>query len=177
MIERPKRAVTRFFIPLIDVLILLFCIFLLMPFMNQSENVRSAETADAEQTPSEMKMEMAGLRIELERSRKDVRKLQAERTNPAEKVSVCLTEIDGDDGKLYYYGGGRRHEIDGQATARELIDDQKRRIGPDRESLFLALLPHQAKRGAITFGKLKEYKRWFEGVPFEFENTQNRELP
>ena len=33
MIERPKRAVTRFFVPLIDVLILLFCIFLLMPFV------------------------------------------------------------------------------------------------------------------------------------------------
>ena len=33
MIERPKRSVTYFFVPLIDVLILLFCIFLLMPFV------------------------------------------------------------------------------------------------------------------------------------------------
>ena len=32
MIKMPHRNVTRFFIPLIDVLILLFCIFLLMEF-------------------------------------------------------------------------------------------------------------------------------------------------
>ena len=37
MIGTPKRSVTRFFIPLIDVLILLFCIFLLMPAFNESE--------------------------------------------------------------------------------------------------------------------------------------------
>ena len=34
MIPSPRRSVTRFFIPLIDVLILLFCIFLLMPFVS-----------------------------------------------------------------------------------------------------------------------------------------------
>ena len=33
MIQMPRRSVTRFFIPLIDVLILLFCIFLLMPLV------------------------------------------------------------------------------------------------------------------------------------------------
>ena len=41
MIERPKRSVTRFFVPLIDVLILLFCIFLLMPFVASSPKNRS----------------------------------------------------------------------------------------------------------------------------------------
>src|SRR5262249_55125131 len=34
VITLPRRSVTRFFIPLIDVLILLFCIFLLMPFVS-----------------------------------------------------------------------------------------------------------------------------------------------
>ena len=42
MIVLPKRSVTRFFIPLIDVLILLFCIFLLMPFVSGPP----AETTD-----------------------------------------------------------------------------------------------------------------------------------
>ena len=36
MIRMPRRNVTRFFIPLIDVLILLFCIFLLMEFNSES---------------------------------------------------------------------------------------------------------------------------------------------
>ena len=33
MIRMPRRSVTRFFIPLIDVLILLFCVYLLMPIV------------------------------------------------------------------------------------------------------------------------------------------------
>ena len=38
MIELPKRSITRFFVPLIDVLILLFCIFLLMPYVATPES-------------------------------------------------------------------------------------------------------------------------------------------
>ena len=37
MIQPPHRSVTRFFIPLIDVLTLLFCIFLLMPYVKPVE--------------------------------------------------------------------------------------------------------------------------------------------
>ena len=36
MITMPSRSVTLFFIPLIDVLTVLFCIFLLMPVFNQA---------------------------------------------------------------------------------------------------------------------------------------------
>ena len=37
MIQLPQRSVTRFFIPLIDVLTLLFCIFLVMPLAQNSD--------------------------------------------------------------------------------------------------------------------------------------------
>ena len=43
MIQMPQRSVTRFFIPLIDVLTLLFCIYLLMPI------VKPALAEDVEQ--------------------------------------------------------------------------------------------------------------------------------
>ena len=33
MIRMPQRSVTRFFIPLIDVLTLMFCIYLLLPIV------------------------------------------------------------------------------------------------------------------------------------------------
>ena len=47
MIRMPRRSVTRFFIPLIDVLILLFCIFLLMEFNSESDLDKQIEiTAD-----------------------------------------------------------------------------------------------------------------------------------
>src|SRR5690349_9265321 len=42
MIQMPRRSVTRFFIPLIDVLTLLFCIFLLMPMVRPAEGVSAA---------------------------------------------------------------------------------------------------------------------------------------
>ena len=45
MIAMPKRSVTRFFIPLIDVLLLLFCIFLLMPLANEEDLKKSQESS------------------------------------------------------------------------------------------------------------------------------------
>jgi len=65
MIERPKRAVTRFFVPLIDVLILLFCIFLLMPFVATEPKPETEEPKD----------QVKAAEPELPR---DVRELQAE---------------------------------------------------------------------------------------------------
>ena len=44
MIHMPHRSVTRFFIPLIDVLLLLFVIFLLMPIANLEELEEKSET-------------------------------------------------------------------------------------------------------------------------------------
>ena len=38
MIQMPTRSVTRFFIPMIDVLTLLFCIYLMMPMVDTSAN-------------------------------------------------------------------------------------------------------------------------------------------
>ena len=46
MIHMPRRNVTRFAIPLIDVLILLFCIFLLMEFNSESEVDRQTEVVE-----------------------------------------------------------------------------------------------------------------------------------
>ncbi len=43
MIRPPRRSVTRFFIPMIDVLTLLFCIFLLMPFVKSAGEGEAAE--------------------------------------------------------------------------------------------------------------------------------------
>ena len=47
MIRPPQRSITRFFIPLIDVLILLFCIFLLMPFVSNPEGTPDPDSSDS----------------------------------------------------------------------------------------------------------------------------------
>ena len=43
MIQFPRRSVTRFFIPLIYVLTLLFCIFLMMPAVKKVTDAEAAE--------------------------------------------------------------------------------------------------------------------------------------
>ena len=45
MIVMPRRSVTRFFIPLIDVLLLLFVVFLLMPIANLEELEQQRQSA------------------------------------------------------------------------------------------------------------------------------------
>ena len=44
MIQFPRRSVTRFFIPLIDVLTLLFCIFLLMPMIKETGEAQESNS-------------------------------------------------------------------------------------------------------------------------------------
>lgn len=177
MIERPKRAVTRFFIPLIDVLILLFCIFLLMPFMNSPGGPAPSDKPDEKMTPDEMKKEVASLRIDLERARKDLRQVLDIRGNPAERVSVSIMEIDPASGILFHYLDGKREDIDDQRSAQKVIDDHKRLSAVGQDLLFLVLMPNRAREGAIKYDRLRDYKRWFMAVPFKFENTHNYEVP
>src|SRR2546421_228343 len=53
MSRPPRRSVTRFFIPMIDVLTLLFCIFLLMPFV-KSAGEEGADGGPAAAPPAEV---------------------------------------------------------------------------------------------------------------------------
>src|SRR6202011_3261808 len=65
MIELPRRSVTRFFIPLIDVMTLLFCIFLLMPIVEPDTSNGAGTTAgDSRAGPldDQERRELANLR-------------------------------------------------------------------------------------------------------------------
>src|SRR5438067_2336535 len=66
MIRLPRRSVTRFFIPLIDVLTLLFCVFLLLPLA-----VPEDENAD-ERDPAGLDEQRRQEQAELERLRRQV---------------------------------------------------------------------------------------------------------
>jgi hypothetical protein len=169
VIERPKRAVTRFFIPLIDVLILLFCIFLLMPFMDAPTSADSSEADKKLLTRGEMREQIDNLRIDLDKARREVKQLQDERQNPSEKFSVLALDIDPKDGKLFYYRYGKRLEVTDERTAQEVIDDQKRRSGVDKEPFFVILLP-RVESGAPSRPQLRAYHSWFKGVPHKFDS-------
>src|SRR6516225_3918230 len=82
MIQMPRRSVTRFFIPLIDVLILLFCIFLLMPYVKPVEGDVGDVTGKgtiAEPPPEAAPGDVAELRREIERLRADREQLLRDR--------------------------------------------------------------------------------------------------
>lgn len=168
MIERPRRAVTRFFIPLIDVLILLFCIFLLMPFMDKPGSAEPGKTPEEkkEMTPEEMKKEIAGLRLELSKALKDIKQLQEERTNPAEKVVPFILEIDPANGHLLYHSGGKARRVSSQRDAEEVISQHNRRIGIGREPLFIFMYPRQSSIWP-TGPQMAEYKSWFKDVAIQ----------
>src|SRR3954447_15359117 len=72
MIERPKRSVTRFFVPLIDVMILLFCIFLLMPFVSTDPQAARKAKKSAKIIEPELPRDVKDLQAELERTRREV---------------------------------------------------------------------------------------------------------
>ena len=172
MIRPPRRSVTRFFIPMIDVLTLLFCIFLLMPFVKsagEGEGIGDATTPKVEAPPGDAKdlaKKVDQLQIELDRVMK-------ERAETIEKLLIRTLEIGKDDGRLYYLTGSGRDEIRSQEEATSLINshrkDARRLAG--RELYYLFLYP-RAPSPFPTEEQIIRYQKWFHGVPHGFDNPR-----
>jgi biopolymer transport protein ExbD len=162
MIDRPKRSVTRFFVPLIDVLILLFCIFLLMPFVSSDSaepDAASAKNKLKEELPKDVKQ----LQAELEKARREVEKLKSEKGNLAERLSLKVLKYDPERGGLYYLQDGQREYVTKDAEAENLITIHKRASGT-KDPFFLIEYP----RNNIPPQEMHDnYKKWFKGVEFQ----------
>src|SRR5215208_162714 len=106
MLQMPQRSVTRFFIPLIDVLILLFSLFLVL--MVLQKNVQARKSAgDADLVEFErLKAELEKLRVQgadikaLEEQIAQLQRQLAQRLK--ERLVVRVLEIDPADGRLIY---------------------------------------------------------------------------
>src|SRR2546423_13314870 len=105
MIRLPRRSVTRFFIPLIDVLILLFCIFLLMPIVEEGGAGGKTRLSPGEAQVLRQRLDFLQRRVaELEQTRESPRvkqllkeneRLKEEATrSAAERTSLRHLEID-----------------------------------------------------------------------------------
>ena len=166
---RPKRSVTRFFIPLIDVLILLFCIFLLMPFMKQPGGAEIAVASGKGLTPDDLKLQVDRLTADLDVADKTIKRLRQEQTNPAERFSIFVLDTDPKDGRLFCFLNARRMEVSDQRTAQEVIDEYKRAIGAGKDPSFVILLP-RVDSGFPSLPQLRKYKSWFKGERIRFDN-------
>ncbi len=164
MIQMPQRAVTRFFIPLIDVLILLFCIFLLLPFVSKSDGEDGGESAEAKA--------LVESRAKAELAEAQVKALMAERAAVADRLNVRALEIEAETGKLFDYNREGpvpvRREVANQAEAQLLIDRQKQKSGG--KAVYFLLLNPRKLSAFPSEEQVKEYRRWFQDVPFGFEN-------
>jgi hypothetical protein len=175
MIQLPRRSVTRFFIPLIDVLTLLFCIFLMMPLV---KNIGTASAGDKTEASAEQVRRLQeeidrlrnqgqqmpeGLQAELERLRK-------ERTqNLQDRLGVRVLEIDAKTGGLYYLDPDRI-DIATQAEAQKLIDrDQERLKDGKRELFYLILYPRDPASVFPHVDQRRDYDRWFKEIAHGYD--------
>ncbi|MFL5339185.1 MAG: hypothetical protein ACJ8F7_03375 [Gemmataceae bacterium] len=172
MIQPPRRSVTRFFIPMIDVLTLLFCIFLLMPFVKKA--------ADTEGDPGRVPTpvltgDQKADAAEMARLRAEVEQLRKEKAEELKRLEIRTLEIDPKTGDLIYYAP-EPYRITSQADAVRLINghrEELRRAG-GKELYYLFQFPRDPKSGAPSPEQWADYTRWFADVPFGVDNPLAR---
>jgi hypothetical protein len=179
MIQMPRRSVTRFFIPLIDVLTLLFCIFLLMPLVQSStESAVEEDRLAREEQLLRLEHELQRLRQqgndlpqemrdELERLRKEkIKALQ-------DRLAIRVLDIDGQTGKLYSQDGDERVEIGSQAVAEALVerDLAGRKEGKEGkgEIYYLILYPRDRNSPFPHRDQRAQYDNWFKDVAHGYD--------
>jgi hypothetical protein len=171
MIELPRRSVTRFFIPLIDVLTLLFCIFLVLPLAKDpgdtSADVSALEEQLRQREEEVERLRQSGLDMPKE-LRAEIEKLRQEKGKALQKrLAVRVLEIDPETGKLYYRDP-ERILIPDEAAAHGLIESDRRKLG-QRELYYLILYPRNPGSTYPTRGQRERYDRWFEGVALGYD--------
>jgi hypothetical protein len=166
MIRRPRRSVTRFFIPLLDVFILLFCIFLLMPYVKPAEGEAGAATP-----PEPKPGDTAELKSEIDALRRERDRLKRERSQVLDRLVIHVLEIDRANGKLFDYDP-QRVEVASAAAAHDLIARQQE-VAVGREVYFLFLFPRESS-GYPLERQMSAYSEWFKDVPHGFDDPRGQ---
>lgn len=180
MIQMPRRSVTRFFIPLIDVLLLLFCVFLLMPMVNEEELDKKSQAAvDLTETVAALEKELERLNqelarfeadkpalAELQKLREELDRLRKEKKNAVQRTAFHIIDIDGKTGEIFYLDPRRAKEpkltLADQDTAQALIDRHQREA-KGQEVYYYFLYP-RPRTGRPSVGQEQDYRKWFAGV-------------
>jgi biopolymer transport protein ExbD len=184
MIHMPHRSVTRFFVPLIDVLLLLFCIFLLMPFNNEAEMEKKLE--DAEQTKEQLlaitsDMDRETLKQQMtEQDKEDMKDVAEYRRkldeleklkkqvnqSPDQRYNFIIIDIDKDDGTLSYVDAlGSRKPIkdgkDARGMIRQNLLDRDMKTKMKGKKLYYYFVYPPESSGYPVRDQEVEYRQWF----------------
>jgi hypothetical protein len=178
MLKMPHRNVTRFFIPLIDVLILLFCIFLLMDFSSEEKYREQSvdvelQTASAKGIEEELTRRNKELQkfeelrpqlTEMDKMREELERLRgATQQNLQDRAFFRIIDIDGKDGSISFYDENNAEQpivkIPDARAARALIEKHAKEA-KGRE-LYYYFMPPRPLRGYPTAKQNRQYKEWF----------------
>ena len=169
MLEMPRRSVTRFFIPLIDVLILLFCIFLMMPAVKRTVEAEVGATAPSPEKQAELERREQAVQQKEQQLRAGMDQLRRETTRKVlSQLRPRMLDISPSNGKLYYRNPDPV-EISNQNDARVLIRRDRSGPGGPDAVYYIIRYPADPNSGYPRSGDLEKYRQWFEGVPVEFE--------
>jgi hypothetical protein len=169
VITPPRRSVTRFFIPLIDVLILLFCIFLLMPFVSTpAADDAGKPEVKAPELPTnvqELQKQLAAAQKERDEAAKRLDRFQKDRGTG---LVVRTLEIDPRTGYLLFYGP-ERLEIKTREMAEDLVALQKQRAG-EKDVHFVIRYPTGPDPAPVSRADREKFEAWFKDVSHGYES-------
>ena len=176
MIQLPRRSVTRFFIPLIDVLTLLFCIFLILPMIKGGTPAGDAGGLDAatpappiSSTIPESVLDDRASRDRLRREREELDELRKAKIDTLQnRLFIRVLEIDPDNGHLVYHEDNQRVEIASEADMQRLTERQRGAAG-SRVLYYLLLYPRRVT-GFPERRQVQQYERWLSDVAHSFDN-------
>jgi hypothetical protein len=188
MIQMPRRSVTRFFIPLIDVMILLFCIFLLMPIFEEARKEEDEDRQAFASVALRRDLEVARLskqlkdaqdkiallrRVPTAQAWEELERLRKEKaTALQDRFAIFEIGIDGKTGELFYYepaAADTKNVLRSREQARKLIDRQNEEAR-GREVYFLFRLPRGENKFPTPKDINKINKDWFSSVRHGFDS-------
>ena len=184
MIRSPRKSVTRFFVPMIDVLTLLFCMFLLMPIIR--ENASLSQDGSREPGPDELRQEIESRQRDLQELYKDQERARAVLAELARKkrdflqqrLYLRVLDISPKDGTLSFFDprqpGSPPLQIDSESAARRLIDQHKKEAG-ELELFYVFQRPHDPAIKVPLYPRDKQtedYRDWFRDVAYGGYLTQ-----
>jgi len=169
---------TRFLIPLIDVLLVLFGLFMVaqvmvsgdqQPHARQERTTRTLEPERERETVEQLRKKLEEATAQLGKERESLRNASAAQL--AGMISVRSLDIDPIDGHLVTDAG---ESIRNEAQARALIDWDRRRqpANPgeaEKKLVYLLRYPKSRESGFPTVRQKLDLSRWFSGTTLTFE--------
>jgi hypothetical protein len=168
MIQMPRRSVTRFFIPMIDVLTLLFCIFLLLPLVRQSDPAPESAAPTRPAGPTESAADEKAGSERVRRERQELDDLQKAKIETLQnRLFIRVLEIDPESGKLLYHEDNQTLNIASDVDMQRLIERQRPLAGT-RELFYVVLYPRRST-GFPELQQVQQYERWLNTVAHVFD--------